>query len=99
MSTHNPLPDQSRRSFITTAVYVAPVILTLKAMPAFASQGSSRGGSQTDNNPVDSGIVEPYGSNTYIPPKNAPGARASHDSGSAGRKRSRWSGCFGLFNS
>ena len=29
--------DQSRRSFVKKAVYVTPVIITLDAMPAFAS--------------------------------------------------------------
>lgn len=32
--------DQSRRSFIKKTAYVAPMILTLKAVPAFASAGS-----------------------------------------------------------
>jgi hypothetical protein len=37
MSKH----DVSRRKFIKTAGYVAPAILTLKAIPSFASSGSS----------------------------------------------------------
>lgn len=32
--------SQSRRTFIKKAAYVAPAILTLKAIPAFASGGS-----------------------------------------------------------
>ena len=36
MSKH----DVSRRKFIKTAGYVAPAILTLKAIPSFASSGS-----------------------------------------------------------
>jgi hypothetical protein len=32
-----------RREFVKRAVYAVPVILTLKAMPAFASAGSGRG--------------------------------------------------------
>jgi hypothetical protein len=32
--------DESRRSFITKALYVAPLILSLKAAPSFASSGS-----------------------------------------------------------
>jgi hypothetical protein len=32
--------DESRRSFITKAVYVTPLILSLKADPSFASSGS-----------------------------------------------------------
>jgi hypothetical protein len=43
-----------RREFVKRAAYAAPVILTLKAMPAFAAAGSgndkpkSRGGSKGD---------------------------------------------------
>jgi hypothetical protein len=32
----------SRRSFVRRAVYVAPVILTLAAAPAFAKSGSEK---------------------------------------------------------
>ena len=32
--------DESRRSFIAKAIYVTPLILTLKADPSFASSGS-----------------------------------------------------------
>jgi hypothetical protein len=35
--------SQSRRSFIKKAAYIAPAVLTLKAMPAFASNGSRQG--------------------------------------------------------
>ena len=34
--------DESRRSFIKKAAYTAPVILSLKADPAFASYGSGK---------------------------------------------------------
>lgn len=34
--------QKSRRDFLKKAVYTAPVILTLKAVPAFATQGSPR---------------------------------------------------------
>jgi phosphodiesterase/alkaline phosphatase D-like protein len=41
-----------RREFVKRAAYAAPLILTLKAMPAFAAAGSgnprSRGGSKGD---------------------------------------------------
>jgi phosphodiesterase/alkaline phosphatase D-like protein len=42
-----------RREFVKKAAYAAPVILTLKAMPAFAASGSggnprSRGGAKGD---------------------------------------------------
>ena len=32
--------EQTRRTFVKTAAYVAPVILTLKATPALAHNGS-----------------------------------------------------------
>ena len=52
MSNPDPLgPEQTRRSFIKVATYVAPAILTLKAAPAFASPGSDKG-----NNGVGNGI-------------------------------------------
>lgn len=35
--------DPSRRSFVRKAVYAAPLILTLKAVPSFASSGSGQG--------------------------------------------------------
>ena len=34
--------DESRRSFLKKAAYTAPVILSLKADPAFASYGSGK---------------------------------------------------------
>jgi hypothetical protein len=40
--------DESRRSFITKAVYITPLILSLKADPSFASSGS---GSQSLSRP------------------------------------------------
>jgi hypothetical protein len=44
-------PNSSKRKFIKTAVYVAPAILTLKAIPSFASSGSGHG-----NNGVGNGL-------------------------------------------
>jgi hypothetical protein len=44
--------NPSRRAFIKKTAYVAPLILTLKAAPAFASQGSGQLGS------VDYGAIE-----------------------------------------
>jgi hypothetical protein len=93
MSANNSVPDRSRRSFIARGIYAAPLVLTVKAAPAFASQGSGRGSSESDDDAVDGGTVEPY---QYNPPKNAPGARASHQSGIEGRRRSRWSWSWGL---
>jgi hypothetical protein len=41
--------DQSRRSFIKTTAYVTPLILSLKAAPAFASYGSGHGNNGVGN--------------------------------------------------
>jgi hypothetical protein len=41
--------DESRRSFIKKAAYTAPLILTLKAEPAFASHGSGKGNNGVGN--------------------------------------------------
>jgi len=45
--------NSSKRKFLKTAVYVAPAILTLKAIPSFASSGSGRG--DHGNNGVGNG--------------------------------------------
>ena len=45
--------NESRRSFIKKAAYIGPAILTLKALPAFASQGSCR---PRGNNGVGNGF-------------------------------------------
>jgi hypothetical protein len=49
--TELQMDEQSRRSFIKTAAYVTPLILSLKAEPAFASYGSGAHG----NNGVGNG--------------------------------------------
>ena len=36
------MPDNSRRDFVKKAMYVAPVVLTLTAAPAFAKNGSTK---------------------------------------------------------
>ena len=55
--------DDSRRSFLKKAAYTTPLILTLKAEPAFASYGS--GTDVRGNNGVGNG-VDPQ------PPGNPP---------------------------
>lgn len=51
-TTHNP----SRRAFVKRAMYVAPVILTLQAAPAFAKAGSQKQvGGTTQTPPRGSG--------------------------------------------
>jgi hypothetical protein len=47
------MDEQSRRSFLKTAAYVAPLILSLKTESAFASHGS--GTSVRGNNGVGNG--------------------------------------------
>lgn len=41
--------SSSKRKFLKTAAYVAPAILTLKAIPSFASSGSKRGNNGVGN--------------------------------------------------
>ena len=56
MTEHN----SSKRKFIKTALYVAPAILTLKAIPSFASSGSQ------GNNGVGNGLdPQPRGNPPY----------------------------------
>jgi hypothetical protein len=45
--------NSSKRKFLKTAAYVAPAILTLTAIPSFASSGSKRG--DNGNNGVGNG--------------------------------------------
>jgi len=52
-SSEHTTIDQTRRTFIKTATYVAPAILTLKAAPAFAQSGSPK---DNCNNGVGNGI-------------------------------------------
>jgi hypothetical protein len=49
------MQSKSRRGFLKKAVYVAPVVLTMNAVPAFAGFGSGHsgrqgGGNQGENN-------------------------------------------------
>jgi hypothetical protein len=41
---------QSRRGFLKKAVYVAPVVLTMNAVPAFAGFGSGNSRGRGNNN-------------------------------------------------
>ena len=52
--SESPMDEQSRRSCLKTAAYVTPLILSLKAEPAFASNGS--GGVAHGNNGVGNGL-------------------------------------------
>jgi hypothetical protein len=53
----NRIDKGSRRAFIKKTAYIAPTILTLKAVPAFASEGS--GGTTTGSQGED---AQPSGS-------------------------------------
>lgn len=44
MSKDQRVHQESRRKFVKTVAYVTPVILTLKAIPSFASGGSGYNG-------------------------------------------------------
>jgi hypothetical protein len=64
MSTADRREDQSRRSFVKKAAYVAPVIITLDAMPAFASHDCrwKEDRDENGNNGVGNGLdPEPPG--------------------------------------
>ena len=48
------MESKSRRDFLKKAVYVAPVIVAMKAVPAFAGVGSVPPGNRPpDNRPPD----------------------------------------------
>jgi hypothetical protein len=64
----NSESNESRRSFIKKAAYIAPVVLTLKALPSFASQGSVKGNNGVGNGldpqppgnpPINDGLARP----------------------------------------
>jgi hypothetical protein len=52
-----------RREFVKKAAYAVPVVLTLKAMPAFAAAGSGKQGIREKNNKFrgDEGKDTPQG--------------------------------------
>lgn len=45
--------DKTRREFVKKVAYIAPAVVTLSAMPSFASAGSARG---NGNNGVGNGL-------------------------------------------
>jgi hypothetical protein len=62
----SPVPEQqtTRREVLKKAAYVAPAILTLTAVPAFAAKGSGWGKDYKDKYPKkdkDSGKGNPFG--------------------------------------
>ena len=79
--------DLSRRSFVKKAAYVTPVIVTLDAIPSFASYGSTD--RANGNNGVGNGIdPQPPGN----PPINDGPGTSPGSPGAAGRGRGRGGG-------
>lgn len=70
--------DESKRKFVKAVGYVAPAILTLKAVPAFAAAGSSRGNHHhhhprpRGNNGIGNGIDPQPPSRPFTPPRTRP---------------------------
>jgi len=60
--------DESKRKFVKAVGYVAPAILTLKAVPAFAAAGSGRKG----NNGIGNGTDPQPPSPLFTPPHTRP---------------------------
>lgn len=87
--------NSSKRKFLKTAVYVAPAILTLKAIPSFASSGSGRG--DNGNNGVGNGYdTQPPGNprpndgaGTY-PGNPGNGGGASYQAEGRRKKKRQW---------
>ena len=80
--------DSSKRKFIKTAAYVAPVILTLKVAPTFASGGSGR----WNNTPGEPG-QQPGNGGDGGQENGEIGASQSFSGSSSGagrRKKRRW---------
>lgn len=74
----------SKRKFLKTAAYVAPAILTLKAVPSFASSGSGRGDGHGNNGVGNGYDPQPPGN----PPINDDAGTSLGNPGN--RKRRRW---------
>ena len=87
MNNDERVDDQSRRSFVKKAAYVTPVIVTLDAIPSFASYGSTD--RANGNNGVGNGIdPQPPGN----PPINDGPGTSPGSPGAAGRGRGRGGG-------
>ena len=68
--------DESKRKFVKAVGYVAPAILTLKAVPAFAAAGSGRGNNRPrrrhGNNGIGNGLDPQPPSRRFTPPHTRP---------------------------
>lgn len=75
---------EARRRFIKTATYAAPAILTLKALPAFARNGSTR---IRGNNGVGNGEdPQPPGDPPINDAPGSPGDPGNNGGGSVNRQ-------------
>lgn len=61
--------DSSKRRFVKAAAYIAPVILTLKVTPTFASGGSGRRNGNPGGPGEDTEHSEPSPPSSYSPKK------------------------------
>lgn len=76
------MDEQTRRDFVTKLAYVTPVIMTLKAEPSFASQGSGAPNAKGNNGVGNGEDPQPPGN----PPVNdGPGTGRGNPGGGRGR--------------
>jgi len=77
---------KKRRAFLKKAVYVAPVVLTMSAIPSFAGAGS--GGVPRGNDGVGNGL-DPQPGQPWTPPQtnpnDGPGTGPGYPGSSGGR--------------
>lgn len=62
--------DKSRRKFVVAVGYIAPAIMTLKAVPAFAGVGSGRGGNGNGRRDRDRDRDRGRGNDWRLPERN-----------------------------
>ena len=65
--------DSSRRKFIKTMAYVPPAVMTLTAVPSYASVGSPRGCNQGVGEPVVNDGCQPGRSGLVLNNDDQPG--------------------------
>jgi hypothetical protein len=89
--------NSSKRKFLKAAAYVAPAILTLKAIPSFASSGSGRGdqgnngvGNGYDPQPTGNPPINDNGGTSLGNPGNSSGVSYQSQSGNIKKKKRRW---------
>jgi hypothetical protein len=71
MTPDSSVPHQEdRREFLRKAMYIAPVLLTLPAMPGFAQIGSGGGGGQCPDGQIFIDVSGPNPFDPDAPPLN-----------------------------